>query len=109
MSQMDVIVIHIRKEQAQEYERLFEQEELVRWREYHRAGKFLNARFYRSEFGSEQSADVVRYVIVVEVPSMAEHSAHDQDPGFRDFDQKVDSLQPRPPLVFGGDLVHAVG
>ena len=52
---------------------------------------------------------MAKYVIVVEVPSMAEHHAHDADPGFEAFDQVVDPLQPEPPLVYHGDLLHAVG
>ena len=32
MSELDVIVIHIRAEQAAEYERLFAEQELPRWR-----------------------------------------------------------------------------
>ena len=109
MTQMNVIVIHIRRDQAEEYERLFEAEELPRWREHHAAGKFLHGRFYRSQFGSDEREDVVKYVIVVEVPGMAEHSAHDNDPGFKEFNRRADELQPEPPLVFGGDLVHSVG
>jgi hypothetical protein len=34
MSELDLIVIHIRAEQAAEYERLFAERELPRWREY---------------------------------------------------------------------------
>jgi hypothetical protein len=34
MSELGVIVIHIRAEQAAEYERLFAEQELPRWREY---------------------------------------------------------------------------
>ncbi len=34
MSELDVIVIHIRAGQAGEYERLFAERELPRWREY---------------------------------------------------------------------------
>lgn len=109
MSQMNVIVINIRSDQAAEYERLFEEEELPRWREYHSAGKFLHARFYRSQFGTEQRHDVARYVIVVEVPSAAEHHEHDNDPAFKEFNRRADELQPIDPLVLGGDLIHAVG
>jgi hypothetical protein len=109
MSQLNVIVIHIRTEQTEEYERLFADEELPRWREYHAAGKFLNARFYRSEFGTDQRGDVQKYVIVVEVPGMAEHSAHDSDPDFQDFDRRADAFQPEQPLVYGGELIHSVG
>jgi hypothetical protein len=41
MSELDVIVIHIRAEQAAEYERLFTERELPRWREYKERGAFL--------------------------------------------------------------------
>jgi hypothetical protein len=52
---------------------------------------------------------VIKYVIVVEVPSMAEHHEHDQDPEFQEFDQLADRFQPEGPLVFGGELIHSVG
>ena len=109
MSQVNVIVIHINADRAEEYEKAFEEDELPRWRQYHAEGKFLSGRFYRSQFGSDDRQTVAKYVIVVEVPSMAEHSAHDADPDFQDFDARMDPLQPEPPLVYGGDLIHAVG
>ncbi len=109
MSQMNVIVINVSRDQVDEYLDLFQREELPRWRDYQAQGKFISARFYRSEYGSQQQEDVAQFVIVVEVPSMKEHSAHDQDPGFQRFDREVERFQPTPPLVFGGDLIHAVG
>jgi hypothetical protein len=109
MSQVNVIVIHVRKEQAADYEKLFSERELPRWRDYQRRGKFLSARFFRSQFGSDERKDVIKYVIVVEVPSMAEHHEHDQDPEFQEFDQLADRFQPEGPLVFGGELIHSVG
>jgi len=109
MSQVNVIVIHVRAEQAKEYEALFAQRQLPRWRDYHARGKFLSARFFRSQFGSDERRKVAKYVIVVEVPSMAEHSEHDADPEFQEFDRLADAFQPEGPLVFGGDLIHSVG
>src|SRR5919109_1368502 len=109
MSQVNVLVIHIRADQAEEYERLFAEHELPRWRDYQARGQFIRARLFRSQFGTDERQAVAKYVIVVEVPSMAEHHAHDADPGFQTFDQLVDPLQPEPPLVYGGDLIHAVG
>ena len=109
MSQVNVIVIHVRADQAKEYEALFEQRQLPRWRDYHARGKFLSARFFRSQFGSDERRKVAKYVIVVEVPSMVEHSEHDADPEFQEFDQLADAFQPEGPLVFGGDLIHSVG
>jgi hypothetical protein len=109
MSQLNVLVIHVRLEQSADYEELFRQEELPRWREYHRRGKFLSARFFRSQLGTDEREDVVKYVIAVEVPSMAEHSEHDSDPGFQEFDREVERFQPEPPLVYGGELIHSIG
>ena len=38
MSQVNVIVIHVRADQAKEYEGLFAQRQLPRWRYYHARG-----------------------------------------------------------------------
>jgi hypothetical protein len=90
MTQVNVIVVHIRAEQAPEYERLFAEHELRRWRAYHADGKFVSARFFRSQYGNDERPDVLKYVIIAEVPTMAEHHAHDSDPGFQEFDRLVD-------------------
>jgi hypothetical protein len=108
MSELDVIVIRIRAEQAEEYERLFAEHELPRWRAYKERGAFLSARISRAEFGTDQRTDVVSYVIAVEVPGHAEHSEHDADPGFQEFNRLADQLQPEDPLVYGGQVLHAV-
>jgi hypothetical protein len=108
VSELDVIVIHIRAEQAEEYERLFAERELPRWREYKARGALLSARISRTEFGTDRRQHVVKYVIAVEVPSHAEHSQHDADPGFQEFNRLADALQPEDPLVYGGQVLHAV-
>lgn len=102
MTQTNVIVLRIREDQADEFERMFREEELPIWQEYSRDGKFLTAILSRVEFGSEEHEGVVHYTLVVEVPGMAEHSAHDSDPRFEAFLKKARQLQPEPPLVFGG-------
>jgi hypothetical protein len=108
MSELDVIVIHIRAEQAAEYERLFAERELPRWREYKERGAFLSARISRVAFGTDRRDDIAKYVIAVEVPSHAEHSQHDADPGFQEFNRLADAFQPEDPLVYGGQVLHAV-
>src|SRR5438309_11038444 len=97
MSELDVIVIHIRAGQAAEYERLFAERELPRWRDYHARGKFLSGRIFRSQFGSDERRGVVKYVIVVEVAGMAEHEEHDEDPEFQEFNRMADRLHPDGP------------
>jgi hypothetical protein len=108
MSELDVIVIHIRADQAEEYERLFAERELPRWREYQARGAFISARISRVAFGTDQRPDVTKYVIAVEVPGHAEHSQHDADPGFQEFNRLADVLQPEDPLVYGGQVLYAV-
>jgi hypothetical protein len=108
VSELDVIVIRVRAEQAEEYERLFAEHELPRWREYKARGAFLSARISRATFGTDHRADVVSYAIVVEVPSHAAHSEHDADPGFQEFNRLADAFQPEDPLVYGGEVLHAV-
>ena len=108
MSEMAVLVIRIRKDQAAEYERLFEQDELPRWHDYHRRGLFKSARIFRSAFGTHESGDVSNYVIAVESEGQGHHE-HDDDPGFQAFNEKADDFQPEDPFVFGGEPLFSVG
>jgi hypothetical protein len=57
---------------------------LPRRHEYKTRGAFLSARIFRTAFGTDRREDIAEYVIAVEVPSHAEHSQHDADPGFQE-------------------------
>lgn len=105
MAQANAIILRIRADQTQDFETLFEAEELPLWDEYTAAGKFLKARLARIEFGTEERDDVALYLLYVEVPSMAEHSAHDSDPRFNAFLKKAREFQPEGPSVFGGNVI----
>lgn len=105
MPQANAIILRIRSEQAGEFERLFEAEELPIWDEFVSEGKFLKARLARIEFGTEERDDVALYLLYVEVPGMAEHSAHDSDPRFNAFLKKAREFQPEGPSVFGGSVI----
>jgi hypothetical protein len=108
MSEMAVLVIRIRAEQAAEYERLFEHDELPRWLDYHRRGLFKSARIFRSAFGTQERDGIANYVITVE--SVGEgHHEHDSDPGFQAFNRQADAFQPEEPFVFGGEPLFSVG
>jgi hypothetical protein len=109
MPQANAIIIRIRASEAEHFERLFEAEELPIWDEFSADGKFLKARLARVQFGTEERDDVVLYLIYVEVPSMAEHSAHDSDRRFESCLGKARQLQPEPPSVFGGDVLFQRG
>jgi hypothetical protein len=109
MAQANAIILRIRADAAGEFERLFEAEELPIWDEFVANGIFLKARLARVGFGTEERDDVALYLIYAEVPSMAEHSAHDRDPRFEAFLERARELQPEPPSVFGGDVVFERG
>lgn len=108
MSEMAVLVIRIDKDRTADYERLFEADELPRWRDYHRRGLFKSARIFKSAFGSHESDEVANYVITVEAADGAHHE-HDNDPGFQSFNRRADAFQPAEPFVFGGEPLFSVG
>jgi hypothetical protein len=109
MAQANAIIVRIRADAAEEFERLFEEEELPIWDEFVSDGTFLKARLARVEYGSEDREDVALYLIYAEVPGMAEHSAHDRDPRFGAFLEKARELQPEGPSVFGGNVIFERG
>ena len=108
MSEMAVLVIRVRSEVAADYERLFESDELKRWRDYHERGRFKTARIFRSDFGTHEKDGIANYVIVVESEDDAHHE-HDNDPGFQKFNREADKLQSEEPFVFGGSPLFQVG
>src|SRR5207237_3458448 len=95
MSQVNVIVIHVRAKQAAEYEKLFVERQLPRWRDFQRRGKVISARFFRSQFGSGERKSGGKYGIGVEVPSMAEHHEPDSEPGFPGVRRFAERIQTR--------------
>ena len=106
MAQVNGIVISIRAEHADEFERLFLAEELPIWQRLAaETGQLQYASLTRVRFGTEQAEGVVRYLIVADFRSMAGHSAHDDDPAFNAFLAKARLFQPEPPRVLGGDSV----
>jgi hypothetical protein len=102
VTQTNAIVIRIRKDQVAEFERLFEAEELALWDDFAARGVLLRASLTRVGFGSEESEDYRCYVIIAEFPSMAGHTAHDDDPRFKAFLKKARAFQPEGPSVWGG-------
>jgi hypothetical protein len=100
--QANTIVLSIRAEQADEFEAMFEAEELPVWRDLKQRGLLLKASLARVEFGSEEEEGVRHYAIYAAFESMAGHTAHDDDQRFNAFLPKARNFQPKSPLVFGG-------
>jgi len=105
--QTNGIVVSIRSEQAEEFERLFADEELPIWDEFHRDGTLVSASLTRVEYGSQEKEGVQDYVILAVFHGMSGHTAHDRDARFNAFLPRVRALQPSSPFVWGGRTIHA--
>ena len=99
------IVLHIAADRAQEFEALFERDELKRWDDYTARGRFLEARLIRCRHSGLQSEGIQDYVLQVVTADQLAHHEHDSDPGFEDYNQRADEFQPEEPMVTFGDLV----
>jgi len=97
--QTNAIVVSIRSEQADEFERLFADEELPIWDEFHDNGTLISASLTRVQHGSQEKPGVQDYVILAVFHGMSGHTAHDQDERFNAFLPKVRRLQPSAPFV----------
>ena len=102
MSQINGIVLSIREEQADEFEKLFMAEEYPTWERIAGSGELVYASLTRVAFGTSQKAGVRHYLVVAEFKSMKGHTMHDEDPAFNAYNEKADTFQPEEPLVFGG-------
>ncbi len=107
MSQTNAIILRIRADQAEAFEKLFREEELPIWEDFAKRGRLLAASLTRARYGSEQERQatkgIVEYILVAVLSGMAAHTAHDEDARFNAFLEKARELQPEPPLVWGGD------
>jgi hypothetical protein len=112
MSQTNVIVLRIARDRAREFEALFEREQYPNWRKHKASGGFLSASLTRIEFGSEQDdaqrGRYVNYVVVAVVRDMDAHTAHDDDPAFKAYDEKAEAFQPEGPSVWGGTTLFEI-
>jgi len=105
--QTNAIVIHVRSEEADAFEKLFAQEELPIWDEFHANGTLISASLTRVTYGSEKEEGVQDYVILAVFRGMAGHTSHDEDARFNAFLPKAKLMQSSGPYVWGGRTIHA--
>lgn len=105
--QTNAIVIHVRLEETDAFERLFAQEELPIWDEFHASGTLISASLTRVEYGSEEKEGVQDYVILAVFRGMEGHTSHDRDARFNAFLPKAKLMQTSGPYVWGGRTIQA--
>ncbi|HEV2474975.1 MAG TPA: hypothetical protein VGX22_00445 [Candidatus Dormibacteraeota bacterium] len=99
------IVLHIAADRAEEFEAMFERDELLRWDDYTKRGRFIEARLIRCRYSALQSEGIQDYVLQVVTADEQAHHEHDNDPSFKRYDERAEAFQPEEPTVTFGDLV----
>lgn len=111
MANGNLIVLRIRKDEAQQFEAMFRDEELPVWRDFKARGQVRRAALVRIAYGSDENeaataAGEVEYGLYAEFDEYAQHEAHDGDARFKAFLAKARQIQPRGPSVWGGDVLY---
>jgi phage gpG-like protein len=113
MSQTNAIILRISRDRAAEFEKLFEAEQYPNWKKHHASGGLLSASLTRVEYGSEEddakTGAYVNYIVYAKLTGMDAHTAHDDDPEFKAYDEKAEDFQPEGPSVYGGTTIFEIG
>lgn len=105
MEETTAIILHIAKDKASQFEKLFEEEELPIWDDFTERGLFLEARLVRAVVASEGREGVQDYILHIVAKDHDAHEQHDSDPRFKAFLEKAQKLQPSEPFVWFGHTV----
>ena len=108
MSQTNAIILRIRAEDADEFERAFREHEYPIWEDFKGRGRFLAASLTRVEYGTHQTEGIVNFLVMAKLTGHSAHSEHDNDPRFQAWDAQAERFQVEEPLVFGGSTVFEI-
>ena len=95
MSQTNAIILRIKADRADEFERLFKQHQYPNWVKHHEKGGMLAASLTRVEYGVEEDD--------------AKKGGFDNDPAFKAWDEMAEQFQPEGPSVWGGKTLLEIG
>ena len=108
MSETVAIILSFREDETEQFEKLFSTEVYPLWQEFKAQGKFIAASLTPALDGSEMKEGIREYILLVEVPSRAEHDQFDTDSRFLSFLEKVKPSQPEEPKVWLGDTLFKI-
>src|SRR5919106_1455222 len=102
------IVLNVGEDQAKEFERGFQEQELPIWEDLRARGLLLMATLTRLDISTKKVDGAVQYLVAVIFATDEGHHVHDSDPRFEAWNRRADTYQIAEPFVFGGDtIVHA--
>ncbi len=102
MSQTIQIVLRVREDAAEEFERMFEETIVPMWKDFVARGRFVEASLTPVEDGTEVREGIRDYILHVEAEGMAAHTEFDEHPTFTEWLPAAQALQPEEPLVWFG-------
>ena len=108
MSETVAIILSFRKNETEQFEKLFSAEVYPLWEEFKAQGKIIAASLTPALDAPQMKEGIREYILLVEVPSRAEHDQFDTDPRFLRFFEKVKASQPEEPKVWLGDTLFKI-
>lgn len=104
------IVLNIAEDKAAEFEAGFKEYELPTHRDLYERGLLVMSILAPADDISTHRVEGARQYLVVAVFKDHEgHTAHDNDPRFKAWNNKADAYQVEGPFVFGGNSIVHVG
>ena len=102
------IVLNVRRDQTDDFERGFREMEAPIWQDLQARGVLTMATLSRLDISTMRSEGAVQYLVVAIFAAEEGHHLHDSDPRFEAWNARADTYQVAQPYVFGGDtIVHA--
>lgn len=108
MSETVVIILSFRQNEMEKFEKLFAAEIYPMWQELKAQRKMIAASLAPALDAPEMKEGICQYMLLVEVPSRAEHDEFDESPRFLSFLEKVKPLQPEEPWVWLGNTLFKI-
>lgn len=104
------IVLNIAADKAEEFEKGFREYELPTHRDLFEQGLLVYSSLSRADdISTNRVEGAVQYLVIAVFESHAGHTAHDNDPRFKAWNEMADAYQVRQPFVFGGNTLETTG
>jgi quinol monooxygenase YgiN len=104
------IVLNVAADKAEDFERGFNEHELPTHRDLHERGLLVYSSLSRvTDISTNRVEGAVQYLVIAVFTSHEGHTAHDNDPRFKAWNEMADAYQVRQPFVFGGNSVITTG
>jgi hypothetical protein len=99
------VVLSVRRESVDAFERGFREHELPVWRDLLSRGVMLRASLTPLDISSRAVEGAMQYLVTVDFATAEGHHEHDNHPGFAAWNTLADQYQVAEALAFGGNTL----